>query len=297
MKTCALLVTYNRLDKLKKSVKASLEAGFDYIYIINNASIDGTKDWLDENSDKRILPYHLKENEGGSGGFYFGLMQVLKNKEIEWSCIFDDDAYVDVNIIKKLQELNSTKPYQAYCSKVIDMNNNICKMNIPFLIFPNGFRQEIKYALNDTALRLDYEKEQEVVSFSFVGAFLHREFIKKNIIYLKRELFIYYDDLYFSSSANKAGEKILYSPQLIVYHDVKDIKGVHPEWKVYYLVRNLILGKAKYKDICPFGYVGVALRLIKYFICTYYQVNKILYLKYYFAGILDGLKGKSGKRT
>lgn len=294
---CALIVTFNRLEKLKISINASQEAGFEHIYIVNNASTDGTGKWLDEHLDDKHKVFTLTENCGGAAGFHYGLEKIIENEDIEWVFIFDDDAYVAHNILTQHSNLCKKYNYHAYCSKVLDLNNNPCKMNIPFRTFPKGFKNEILYAINRSKMLPDLTKEQVVSSFSFVGAVLNRNFVLKNFKYLKEDLFLYYDDVFFSFCASRDGYKILYSPKLIIYHDVINAAGVHPEWKLYYLVRNLILGITKYKGSSPFGITSVSLRLINYLFSIRFQKNKKKYLKYYVKGIYDGLTFKSGKRT
>lgn len=295
MKFVALIVTFNRLEKLKKSIEASINAGFDSIFVIDNCSSDGTKEWLSAQNEMVLNCFFLDENKGGSGGFNYGLKKTVSVSENEWIFVFDDDAYVDINIISNFKNLQNEKKSQAYCSKVLDLQGKTCRMNVPFVRYPNGFLHSIRYLLSGDKYFCNLTSEQDVVSLSFVGAILHRDFISRNISHLKEDLFIYFDDLYFSYTANKNGERIIFSPELIIYHDVVTSKGVYPEWKVYYLVRNLILGTNVYKDNSPFGWVSVLFRVFKYFTLTLTQKNKIKYFQFFLKGISDGLAGKTGK--
>ena len=78
----AIVVTYNRLEKLK-NVLASLEAQTrlpEHLVIVNNASTDDTAAYLAEYErdftlkDKvRITIVTLTENAGGAGGFSAGM--------------------------------------------------------------------------------------------------------------------------------------------------------------------------------------------------------------------------------
>lgn len=49
MKHTALIVTFNRLEKLKKTVAETVKLHFTSIVIVNNGSTDGTSDWLPDN--------------------------------------------------------------------------------------------------------------------------------------------------------------------------------------------------------------------------------------------------------
>ncbi len=69
MKIAALIVTYNRIEKLKKCWAAVESLPFHEIVIVDNASTDGTFDWLMNLSDPRIKVISSEVNDGGAGGF------------------------------------------------------------------------------------------------------------------------------------------------------------------------------------------------------------------------------------
>ncbi len=54
MKYTALIVTFNRLGKLK-TVEETLKLEFTNIVIVNNGSTDGTQAWLSSIVDTRVI--------------------------------------------------------------------------------------------------------------------------------------------------------------------------------------------------------------------------------------------------
>lgn len=66
MKYTALIVTFNRLGKLK-TVEETLKLEFTNIVIVNNGSTDGTQAWLSSIVDTRVIVLTLTENTGGAG--------------------------------------------------------------------------------------------------------------------------------------------------------------------------------------------------------------------------------------
>ncbi|WP_117045272.1 glycosyltransferase, partial [Klebsiella pneumoniae] len=62
MKYTALIVTFNRLGKLKKTVEETLKLEFTNIVIVNNGSTDGTQAWLSSIVDTRVIVLTLTEN-------------------------------------------------------------------------------------------------------------------------------------------------------------------------------------------------------------------------------------------
>lgn len=76
-----VIVTYNRLNKLKRTLSSysSQKLLPKYILVVNNASTDGTdaflSEWKLQNNQHDIVAKYvinLSENRGGSGGFYIG---------------------------------------------------------------------------------------------------------------------------------------------------------------------------------------------------------------------------------
>ena len=66
MKYTALIVTFNRLGKLK-TVEETLKLEFTNIVIVNNGSTDGTQARLSSIVDTRVIVLTLTENTGGAG--------------------------------------------------------------------------------------------------------------------------------------------------------------------------------------------------------------------------------------
>jgi len=296
MKSCALIVTFNRLDKLKLCIAASIAAGFNTIVVVNNGSTDGTEAWLTGLSFPHLTHFTLSENSGGAGGFSSGLKYVVNYVDAEWVFLYDDDAYPVDDILLLFCCVKKEFNVEAYCGKVVDRQGNLCKMNQPFSRFPKTLREDICYVFNRDAFIADSEQRQPVESFSFVGAILSKEYIIRNLSGLHSELFIYFDDLYFSYSSILKGDEIVYFPDVIFHHDVDaNERRVYPEWKVYYLIRNIFLGRLFLQSKTPFSRASITFRIAVYIARVLWQGKKIVYLRYLFKGIRDGINGKTGK--
>lgn len=63
MKYTALIVTFNRLGKLKKTVEETLKLEFTNIVIVNNGSTDGTQAWLSSIVDTRVIVLTLTDRK------------------------------------------------------------------------------------------------------------------------------------------------------------------------------------------------------------------------------------------
>lgn len=97
---CAVVVTYNRKELLVRTLNALLKQTEPMdITIIDNASIDGTHDFLVKEgffSETNIYYHREDTNTGGAGGFYSGI-KLAYDKGYEWVWLMDDDGYPEEN--------------------------------------------------------------------------------------------------------------------------------------------------------------------------------------------------------
>ena len=91
-KIAAVVVTYNRLPLLQKCVK-KLEAHTTPcdILIVNNASTDGTTEWLGEQRHECFFACNTGANLGGAGGFNYGMRWAVE-AGYEYLWVMDDDC-------------------------------------------------------------------------------------------------------------------------------------------------------------------------------------------------------------
>lgn len=296
MKLAALIVTFNRLEKLKKCWAATAALNFAEIIIVDNASTDSTSEWLYSLIDTRLSVITLPNNIGGAGGFKAGTQYIKNNSKVDWVAFYDDDAYPPENLIRAFKKIENSA-FQAYCCKVEDLERNICKMNVPYSTFPKTFIDTIEYVMHPHKYLPNTELSQVVSSFSFVGLIINKQLLDRNINYIYEELFIYYDDLYFAHMLSENGCKIRFCTEIVFLHDIpRSAEGITPEWKVYYLVRNLILAGRLPGNVKIYSIPAVSFRVMKYIVYSIRQKNKLKYLFYIFKGIAHGFFYRTGKQ-
>ena len=96
VKVSAVVVTYNRKHLLGECLDAVLAQtrAVDHLYVIDNASTDGTPEFLRERGylDRRDLTHvRLDQNVGGAGGFAEGV-SVGRQAQSDWLWLTDDDS-------------------------------------------------------------------------------------------------------------------------------------------------------------------------------------------------------------
>jgi len=296
MKVTALIVTYNRLDKLKRCLNSTLTLGFSSVVVVNNASTDDTALWLSTLSDERLTVINQSRNLGGAGGFFAGSSYICNHIDTEWVFFYDDDAYPDENLLSSFEYIADDNN-AAYASLVTDLSGNICRMNLPFIRLPSTIAELLQYSRSANKFVPDITKPAMVKTLSFVGACINKKVLDANLNSIRTDLFIYYDDLYFGYDLSLQGLNIRFSPELLFKHDINlNSKNIYPEWKVYYLIRNLLLSLTIYKRNRPYSFQSIIFRLVKYFLLTVRQKNKVKYIKYCLKACIHGIRGVTGKQ-
>ena len=247
-KTCAIVVTYNRLTLLKETIDALINVnnGLDKVFVINNASTDNTHEFLSEISKDNTLieEYLMEENLGGAGGFYTGIKHAYDNG-YDYIWIMDDDSIVTPGSLAPLKSaFEEVKNVGFCCSKVIWTDGNAHKMNIPEVSRMND--NEISFFADPGYVNVN--------SCSFVSVLIHRDIVKE-IGYPYKDFFIWFDDVEYTKRIIKKGYKGLFSEKSIVLHktpknhtvdlyncDKKDF------WKMKYGIRNRTFMLKQHKE-------------------------------------------------
>lgn len=239
MKIGVVIVTYNRIEKLKKALECYENQTRlpDYILVVDNNSSDGTDIFLDDwkkNCEREVLT--LTENLGGSGGFYYGLKEMIK-KDVDWIWVSDDDAYPKHEVFENLEkfiEKNSIQDVGAICGKII--NNGKIDLNHRRIYKKSLFRIK-EYPVP----KIEYDNEYfKVDLFSYVGTAIKKEVLKE-VGLTKKEYFIFFDDTEHSYRISR-NNKILCVPSIEIIHDIEGNYNKEDliEWKKYYGIRNHI---------------------------------------------------------
>lgn len=239
MKITCVLVTFNRIEKLKKALDSYQKQKVlpDRMIIIDNHSTDGTveflEEWKKQNNLFKTDIIFLPENTGGSGGFHFGIKKALET-DGDWIYISDDDAYLQNDVLEKITKhaMDVGQNVGAICGKV-EENNSLGYFH----------RRKIKeklFSLKELNLKdEDYRKDSvELSTYSFVGTALRTDAIW-NIGLPNKDFFLWYDDTEHGIRMGKR-YKIMLFPDVVIHHDV-DASNSGISWKKYYGYRNKLL--------------------------------------------------------
>lgn len=247
----AVVVTYNRLAQLQVTLARLLAEEprhLAQIVVVDNASDDGTRDWLDTQNDPRLRVHHSAVNGGGAAGFETGMRLAMAECAPDWIVVMDDDARPEPGALAAFHAL-PRDTWEAVAAAVYFPDGEICEMNRPsrnpfwhwriFLRTARGGRGGFHVppeTYQGPAIPVDVA--------SFVGLFLSRRAIER-VGYPDGRLFIYGDDGLYTLGLCKAGGRLGFEPAIRFEHDLSTFAGQRgrflPLWKVYYYHRNLLL--------------------------------------------------------
>lgn len=239
VKVIAVVVTYNRLNLLQRVVGAlkGQSKRLDKIYIINNGSTDGTKEWLDGQIGLNVIH---QENVGGSGGFYRGIQEASK-EECDWIWCMDDDVFprencLDtlLNVAERHEKLGIVCPHRLMSGKTFVGEAKTLNLSNPFK------------DMHDNALAAtDVENHDvtDIVGMAFEGPLIKKKVVEK-IGLPNKELFILYDDTDYSYRAILAGYRVVVIRDALM--DKYDFQSkssyredkIKNKWKLAYHIRN-----------------------------------------------------------
>lgn len=249
----AVVVTHNRLNKLKPTLQRLLEANpahLQAVVVVNNASTDNTADWLATCEEAQLEIVTSDENLGGAGGFDLGLRHAVRQFDPDWVVVMDDDARPLPGALEAFHA-RPRRDDTAYAAAVYFPDGRICEMNRPSVNPFWNARLFLRALIRGRdGYHIPYEAYEAetpcpIDLTSFVGLFLSRRIIAETG-YPDPGLFLYGDDVIYTLTLRRRGLKILFDPALRFEHDFSTFQAqgaqiIRPMWKAYYFCRNRLL--------------------------------------------------------
>ena len=266
MKVFVVIVTFNRIELLKRSIE-SVRANQPFgIIVINNGSTDGTKEWLDSQPD--LIVIHQK-NVGGSGGFYTGIKHAY-NMGADWIWCMDDDVFPRADCLKNLLDNATDKnigilaPRRIMDGKIFCHDFQGYNLTRPF---KSMYRQRL---VNEQVTSPTF-----IAGTAFEGPFIRREVVEK-IGLPNKDLFIFCDDTDYCIRTIQAGFKILYVPQALMdkhkffSQDSWAVRSQKKKWKRFYQVRNSAYLNHHYGQTWGVRYLRSFINVLGYIVTAFF---------------------------
>ncbi|MFT9014821.1 MAG: glycosyltransferase [Acetobacter sp.] len=298
-RVAAVIVTYNRLAKLKTTIERTLALPFCSIIVVNNASTDGTGPYLESLADPRLRIVHEPVNLGGAGGFAHGFENAARQTDCDWLLCYDDDAYPAPDALSSFAALAPGHDVAGVAAAVYFPDGRICAMNRPGMdVFrsPRTLWRAIRQKTGSVGIGdAAYARTQpaDIGFSSFVGLFVRCDLVRGRLGLPRRDLFIYRDDSLYTLSITQHGYRLLFAPAVRFVHDCTTPTGGRcvytPLWKAYYVIRNDL---PFFRALAGgYFYAILPLLILKWLLPTMQYTKPWLFLRVAALAISDGLRG------
>jgi rhamnopyranosyl-N-acetylglucosaminyl-diphospho-decaprenol beta-1,3/1,4-galactofuranosyltransferase len=288
MKLCLVIVTFNRVETLLRTLAGIHQQSLkpDYIVVVNNGSKDQTKEHLNGFDLFKLYALHLPENLGFGYGLSMGMKYAIANfKEIDFFVLMDDDSHPHTDLFKELLTARN----------IIGKPGMICTMGYvdyvwkgPVSIFndPERLRRSV------SSVPRIYAVDHVLVD----GALIDMEVVAA-VGTPREDVFMMCEDAEYSKRIKKAGFAIsvLDDPKMLdrLHMGGGDRFSFSTRWRGYYHARNHLMILKKYfslKSLCIY-----MIRQSKYLVASLRAPDRKDRIRLRLLGIYHGIIGKMGK--
>ena len=284
----AVVVTYNRLNLLHVCLDAIAKQTIPLgkIYLVNNASTDGTDKWVKEFALEfypNLKYIRLEENLGGAGGFAFGIKKAYEDGA-DYIWIMDDDVAPRADCLETL--LDSCGDAGIIHPTRYDPDGQVIRWH----------QYYDPFTTIRTYTNIEEDDEEYLVATNvacFEGALIKRKVI--DLVGVPPEkFFISHDDMIYGFLASRKF-LILYTSKAKMDKLLPLNKKI-PAWKIYYTIRNEIISQhialkaAKCNQYIFFSKAMLSLNIVR--VC-FESVRSFQSAKNVLRGIVDGISMKN----
>jgi hypothetical protein len=294
-KVASIIVTWNKRDDvftlLEDVTKLELQNIQLDIYVVDNASTDGTQAYIEQHYGPKVKVLQTGSNLGGSGGFSYGL-QIVSKLDYDYLWLLDNDVRLDTLALRPLVET-----LQLY-SEVGLVGSQIRKLHDPNTIqevgsFINSVKAHLKTNFGNRPITSTEEilggKPYLTVDACAAASLLVRRKVVQQIGVFEN-YFLHFDDVEWCLRAKQYAWVVASNPESIVWHNSPDFK-CRP-WISYYDERNLCYCWQKHQPDFVLRRVIASLPRLIYYAAT----GRHFLSQVSIEGFQDFIKGIRGQR-
>ncbi len=300
VKVASVTVSFNDKFSLQKQIKALMAQSYvpSEIIIVDNASKDGTCDFIQAIFGKEVTLIPLLSNTGTAGGLKVGLEYAFQANH-EWIWLLDQDS---IPMPSALEELLKSRHYSQQNDSIgIMASMPVCKRT-GTVIEGSTWRNQIKKIPSDLRTQSVYFADTVISSGSLV-----RRAVLEEVGYPNEAFFIDFVDHEYCLRIRRRGFRIVVIRGSIIQHAIGNSKNIsrfgrgrvrfrHPPWREYYRLRNeiyIIWHQNSWKS--KLTSLLIVFRRIAGVLV--YDEQRIRRLKMILLGFWHGIRGVLGKRV
>ncbi|MDP1721735.1 MAG: glycosyltransferase family 2 protein [Candidatus Gottesmanbacteria bacterium] len=227
------------------------------VIVVDNGSTDGSVEAIRNNfPDVEVI--ETGRNLGFSGGNNAGIRRA-REQGADFVWLLNNDTVVDKNALTTLIDacrdsrvgIAGSKIYFASGREYHKERYQETELG-KVIWYAGGFIDwENMYASHRGVDEVDkgqYDKTEETLFVTGCSMMVRKEVFEK-IGLFDEKFFAYLEDLDYCLRAKRAGYKLLYAPQSVVWHKNAGSSGVGSETHQYYMTRNRLLMGMRYASI------------------------------------------------
>jgi rhamnopyranosyl-N-acetylglucosaminyl-diphospho-decaprenol beta-1,3/1,4-galactofuranosyltransferase len=241
----AVIVTHDRLEDLKRCVDAVRAQTFPVagIVVVNNASSDGTRAWLDEQQD--LAAVH-QGDEGSAGGMHAGIARAYEQGfDAMW--MLDDDAVPEPTALERLVAAKANDGTNVVGSIVVSSDDpELLAFPVPKVSSYSSFFDYYR-RLTDRVADLRAESDERGYPWSmFTNSILLPRQIVAKVGLPKREFYMGGEETEYHYRVRSHGYGTYLVLDSICRHPKRSFTDI-PRWKERSLVRNTVYIHRRYR--------------------------------------------------
>lgn len=213
-----VICNYNKSEYLKNCVASILEQTFEDrdVYVVDNASTDDSVRMLRKCYANRVTVLCNEENMGGAGGFDRGIEYCMV-QGYPYVLLVDNDTRFDVQALEKMYEYLECHEDVGMCGAgILQMENPDYIQEIGGRI--DYSRHEISPNYRNCKISDSIPKEIDCDFLAACALLVKREVIEK-IGIMRRDYFVYWDDIEWSRRCKDAGYRLVALRDASVWHN------------------------------------------------------------------------------
>ena len=293
-----VICNFNKKDFVLQSVQSVLDSKgvAPDIFVVDNASSDGSADALKTTYGDKITVIENSENLGGSGGFNTGL-KVLRDEGYKYFFCLDDDAQVDENALSVLYDYMEANPDcgMAGC--------RVYHLQMPDYIQQSGLRIDFEHCTAETigADTLEDGSLPDIIECDTVAtcAVMVRGDVARRpeVGIMPEDNFIYWDDMEWGHRIHLAGFRVVTLAKSKAVHQMGAIVKRPNTFINYYMWRNRTNFFLRFTPDGYFEHMGYEI-LSSFFDalyeCMYREEHNIkTSIAHAYQDALEGIRGKA----